>query len=62
MNPFHDYTFQWWEVSILKFALLLFGIAIGAYWSDIFTDWIVLIFILALILGIYSSYAAFKQK
>jgi fatty acid desaturase len=62
MNPFRDYKFKWWEVGILKFALLLFGIAIGAYWSEVFTDWLVLIFVAAFALGIYSSYIAFKQK
>jgi len=62
MNPFQDYKFKWWEVAILKFALLLFGIAIGSYWSEVFADWLVFIFVAAFILGIYSSYAAFKQK
>ncbi len=62
MNPFHDYSFKWWQVSILKFAVLLFGIAIGAYWADFFNDLLVFIIVLAVVLGAYSWYVALRQK
>jgi len=40
MDSFRPVTMKWWQVTIFKFTMLAFGIAIGAYWSDIFDPYL----------------------
>ena len=32
MNPFKSYTLTWWQFSLLKTAIIAFGLALGASW------------------------------
>lgn len=52
MNIFKSTTFNWKQLGLLKWAVLLIGIAIGAAWSDIFSPYILVLIILGLILSI----------
>jgi hypothetical protein len=36
MKVFHDYTFRWWQVGLLKIALLSLGILVGTDFSSFF--------------------------
>ena len=34
MQIFRDWTFKWWEVSMLKLGLMSLGILLGTYFTD----------------------------
>lgn len=36
MRLFKNISLSWWQVSIFKLTVLAFGVAAGAYWSDLF--------------------------
>jgi hypothetical protein len=57
MNIFKNRTFRWWQVGILKGALLFIGIAIGSYWPEVFTPYIPGLVIAGLLMGAYTAYA-----
>lgn len=61
MNLFKSYTFTWWQIGILKWALLAFGAAIGAYWHDFFGANLTTLIITAIIASAYIMYASLKQ-
>ncbi len=50
---FKKYTFEWWQVGIIKLALLSLGIIIGTYWGDLFLENILLLWALFGISAIY---------
>ncbi len=62
MNIFRNYTFTWWQVGILKLALLSLGIAIGSYCANTFLPYIPILIILAFALGIYIAFVSFRQR
>ena len=62
MNIFRNYTFTWWQVGILKLALLSLGVAIGSYCASTFLPYFPLLIIVALALGIYIAFVSFNQR
>jgi len=62
MSIFKSYTFKWWEIAVLKVAVLLAGALIGAYWSDFFLSNALIFFIIIIMAVLYSVYAAFSQE
>jgi uncharacterized membrane protein len=36
MNLFKSFALKWWQAGLFKLGLLALGIAIGAYWHNIF--------------------------
>jgi len=50
---FKQYTFEWWQVSIIKIAALSLGIIIGSYWGDLFLENILLLWALFGVSTIY---------
>ncbi len=38
MKIFRTWTFQWWEVSIIKLCLISLGILLGLYFYDYLVD------------------------
>jgi hypothetical protein len=61
MTLFKNYTFTWWQVGILKLAVLLFGIAIGANWPVFFAAYTLKLVLVAVVLVIYLLYVCFKK-
>jgi hypothetical protein len=49
MNLFTPTTFTWEQLGLLKWGVLLIGIAIGAWWPDIFSPYAVWLVVLGLI-------------
>jgi len=62
MDIFRDYTFTWWQVGLLKLALLSLGIAIGSYCQATFLPYSTVLAILGLGLGAYIGWISFRQQ
>lgn len=54
-------AYSWWQMSILKIALLCIGVAIGAYWSAIFLPYITLLVVIGVVFGIYVALVWIRQ-
>jgi len=61
MNIFGKGTFTWWQMGMFKFSVLALGIAIGAYWSDIFLSYLGALLALSILIGVYIGYLWLKQ-
>lgn len=61
MNIFKPYTLNWQHGSIFKISMISGGIAIGTYWYQFFTQFILLFVTIAVIGGLYVSYDWWKQ-
>ena len=61
MNLFQSYTFTWWQIGILKLALLSLGAVIGAYWCDFFGANLTAFIIIAIIASIVIMFISLKQ-
>jgi hypothetical protein len=62
MRIIRDYTYTVWQIGALKLAMLSLGIAIGAYWQDIFLPHVTWLLVVGLALGVYISYTSFTEK
>lgn len=55
MNIFKPTTLTWWQVGMLKWAVFLIGIAVGATWPEIFAKYTVTFLVIGLLLSIYLT-------
>ncbi len=62
MNPFKSYSLTWWQIGILKVALLAFGVAIGTLWPTLFRGILVPLVVLAILASAYIMYLSVKQR
>lgn len=62
MRIIRDYTYTVWQVGALKFAMLSMGVAIGAYWQEIFLPYAIWLFGVGLALGVYMAYISFSDE
>ena len=61
MNIFKNYTYSWWQVGLLKLALLCFGVVIGAYWHEVFSQYFTILLVVGVILAIYIGFVSLKD-
>ena len=61
MNIFKKYTYNWWQIGLLKLALFSFGIAIGAYWHEVFFQYITILVSIGVVLAVYIGFVSLKQ-
>lgn len=61
MTIFKNYTYSWWQIGVFKLALLAIGVAIGAYWSEIFFQYSFILGLIGILLAIYIITISFKQ-
>lgn len=61
MKIFHDYTFTWWQIGILKLCLIAFGVAVGATWPGAFIGWVVALWLIFAVTAVYLYYIGIKQ-
>jgi hypothetical protein len=59
---FKSYTFTWWQIGIFKLALLAIGVAIGAYWSAFFKNYLALLIIIGVISSAYIIFISLRQQ
>lgn len=53
MNIFKPVTLTWWQVGLLKWAVFLIGIAVGATWPEIFSKYTIPFVVIGLVLSLY---------
>ncbi len=61
MNIFQSGKLTWWQVSLLKWSVLLMGLAIGANWPEVFAPHTVLLVVVSLVVGVYLAFIWFKK-
>lgn len=61
MNIFGKGTFTWWQMGLFKLSVITFGVAIGAYWHEVFSQYLTLLLVVAFGAGIYIAYVWMRQ-
>lgn len=61
MNIFKSYTYTWWQIGILKLALLTIGTILGAYFADWVLENISSVAMVAVVASVYVVLISFKQ-
>jgi hypothetical protein len=61
MNPFKTFTLKWWQGSLFKVGMLTAGVAIGAYWHEFFSVYLLPLAVIAAVSLAYVSYIWWKQ-
>jgi uncharacterized membrane protein len=56
MKLFKTVSMSTWEIGMVKIAVLCMGIAIGAFWSSIFTPYITVLIVTGVLVGLYAGY------
>lgn len=54
-------TWNWWDVWMLKWCAFLFGIAAGAYFHEVLTQYLWIIIMAAIVLSIRPAIAYWKN-
>jgi hypothetical protein len=62
MNIFKSTKFTWWQLALLKWSALFFGLAFGSLMPDLFAPYAPLLFALALAVGAYLGFVWIKGK
>jgi len=62
MNLFKPRKLTWWQVDLLKWAVLFIGIAIGATWPGVFAPYVTLLLALGFLLSIYLLVVWMRAK
>lgn len=61
MNVLKTFTLTWWQGGLFKWGMLALGIAIGTYWYDVFSGYLLVLVIFAVISLAYVTYVWAKQ-
>ena len=56
MNLFRDYTFSWPQAALFKVYLFSAGLLVGAYFSEVVTEWFLVIAAVFASLFLYFTY------
>ena len=62
MSIFRTTKFTWWQIGMLKWAVLFIGIAIGATWPHVFEDYAMVLASIGLLLSIYLAMVWLRAK
>lgn len=62
MNLFRTLTLKWWQAGAFKVGMLALGIAIGAYWHDVFGGYVLILLIVAAVSLAYVTYVWWRQE
>jgi hypothetical protein len=61
MTVFKSFTFAWWQLGVLKLALLSLGVVVGSTWPEVFVGWRDLLVVLFVVPAFYITYLWFRQ-
>ena len=62
MDIFKPTSFTWWQLGLLKWAVLLIGIAIGSTWPTIFGQYALILLIIGLVFSCYLAVIWFRGR
>lgn len=62
MKIFESTTLTWWQVGLLKWAVFLIGIAVGATWPEIFARFTTIFLVIGILLSLYLFKVWLKNK
>ncbi|CAN5711124.1 hypothetical protein BH11PAT2_BH11PAT2_08770 [soil metagenome] len=62
MNIFKSTNFTWWQLGLLKWAVLFIGIAIGATWPEVFAPYASLLVVVGLVISLYLVIVWYRNK
>lgn len=62
MNPFRSYTYTWWQIGVLKFALLAIGMIAGAYLATFVMSWVWVFIAIGVVASAYIVAISFIGK
>ncbi len=62
MTIFKTTKFTWWQIGMLKWAVLFSGIAVGATWPDLFVDYATILATVGLLMGVYLGVVWMRTK
>lgn len=62
MNIFKSTRFAWWQLGILKWAVLFIGIAVGATWPEIFAPYAFKLLIVGVLASLYLGFVWLNSK
>lgn len=54
-------TWNWWDITLLKWCVFLFGIAAGAYFHELVMPYILVILVVAILLTIRPALVYWKD-
>jgi hypothetical protein len=61
MNPFKTFTLKWWQGGLFKWGMLALGIAVGAYWHNLFGSFLPILIGFAVVTLAYVTVVWWKQ-
>lgn len=61
MTIFKTFTLKWWEGALFKWGMLALGVAVGAYWHNIFDGILPVLIAMAVFTLSYITYIWWKQ-
>lgn len=53
MNLFKSTKFTWWQLGLLKWAVLFIGVAVGATWPELLAPYALVLLVIGLIISVY---------
>jgi len=56
MHIFKSTTLTWWQLGMLKWAVLCIGIAVGAEWADFFAPYKIVLLVAGLLVSVYLAF------
>lgn len=62
MNIFSSTNFTWWQLGLLKWAVLFLGLAIGSSWPSYFAPYALPLAVLGLLASCYLAVVWFRGK
>lgn len=62
MDIFKSTRFTWWQLGLLKWATLFFGLGIGSLWPEVFAPSALVLIGVGILAGIYLGFVWLKNK
>lgn len=62
MNILKTTKFTWWQLGMLKWATLFFGLGIGSLWPEVFAPYAKGLVVVGVVAGVYLAYVWMKNK
>jgi hypothetical protein len=62
MNIFKSTRFTWWQLGLLKWAVLFIGIAAGATWPELLAPYALILLAIGLVISLYLGVVWLHNK